>query len=217
MKKLLLLCLLLPLLSSCSKEEDYVYPNVLTEMIDLQTDETGTAAWLITDKGIQWHIQPRQGLDALVPDTTYRTVTMYEPLSPTDDTVQEAILYNTQLVIAPIPQPVAEVKEVKTDPVTLQSIWHSGNYLNLIVQIKAKDKKHVCKFIENELTTDTSGKQTLHLTLYHDRNNDVEGFDVTAHLSVPLWAYADVLNKGDRIVFHLNTYKEGMTSHTFEY
>ena len=53
--------------------------------------------------------------------------------------------------------------------------------------------------------------------LYHDRKGDVEGFDQKYYLSVPLWHYQGILNKGDEIVFQLNTYKEGMTSRTFTY
>ena len=50
-----------------------------------------------------------------------------------------------------------------------------------------------------------------------DRKGDVEGFDQKFYLSVPLWHYQDKLNKGDHIVFNLNTYQEGTTSRTFIY
>ncbi len=215
-KKLLLLALLLPWLCSCNND-DYVYPNVITEMIDLQTNETGVATYLVTDDGIRWHLQPHKGLDGLVPDTTYRTVSMYSPLSHVDEIVQEAILYNTRLVIADLPKPEATVDGIKLDPVILQSIWRSGRYLNLIIQVKMKDQKHSYGFIEHQLAKKADGTQELNLTLYHDRNNDVEGFNSTVYLSVPLWVYEDVLRKGDKIVFHLNTYKEGIISRTFEY
>ncbi len=208
---------MLPMLWACGNDDDYIYPNVIMELVDLQTDATGAAAYLITDDGIQWHLQPREGLDALVPDTTYRTVSMYSPLSHVGSSMQEAIIYNAQPVISPIPHPANEVDGIKTDPVTLQSIWRGGRYLNLIVQAKVKNQKHIYGFIENELVKEKDGTQTLHLTLYHDRNNDQEGFDSTLYLSVPLWAYSNVLHKGDKIVFHLNTYKEGMTNRTFEY
>ena len=50
-----------------------------------------------------------------------------------------------------------------------------------------------------------------------DRHDDVEGFNRKVYLSVPLRTYADVLQKGDKIIFTLNTYKEGMTSRSFTY
>ena len=37
------------------------------------------------------------------------------------------------------------------------------------------------------------------------------------YLSIPLWHYQGVLDKGDQIILQLNTYKEGMTSRSFTY
>ena len=51
MKKCILLCLFAPLLFIACSDDDYVYPNVLTEMIDLVTDNTGTATYLKSDEG----------------------------------------------------------------------------------------------------------------------------------------------------------------------
>ncbi|MBR5194132.1 MAG: hypothetical protein IKW37_07005, partial [Bacteroidaceae bacterium] len=104
-----------------------------------------------------------------------------------------------------------------TDTVSIKSIWQSGNYLNLIIQIKVKDKEHELSFIDNGITTNKDGSQTLTLTLFHDRKDDVEGFDEKHYLSVPLWHYQNKLNQGDQIVINLNTYKEGMISRTYIY
>lgn len=80
-----------------------------------------------------------------------------------------------------------------------------------------KDKAHEFGFIDEGITTNEDGSRTLKLTLFHNRDNDVEGFYRKAYLSVPLWHYQDVLTPGDLITFQLNTYKEGMTSRTFIY
>ena len=93
-----------------------------------------------------------------------------------EEAEKEAMLYNTQLVISPVPLSESKFKEIKTDPVAIQSIWRGGNYLNLILQVKVKDQKHGYHFIENKLEN-KDGEQTLYLTLYHDRNNDIEGFN----------------------------------------
>ena len=66
-------------------------------------------------------------------------------------------------------------------------------------------------------TTNADGTQTLTLTLYHDRKGDIEGFNEKHYLSIPLWHYQDILNKGDQIVLQLNTYKEGMTSRNYTF
>ena len=217
MKKCILLCLFAPLLFIACSDDDYVYPNVLTEMIDLVTDNTGTATYLKSAEGEIWSIQPRAGLDCLTPDSVYRTVTMYAPVNTSQPSSLEAILYNTQIAISPIPKAKDTFKEIHTDPVAIQSIWRSGDYLNLIALAMVKDRTHEFHFIDNGITHNEDGTKTLNLTLYHDRHDDVEGFNRKVYLSVPLRTYADVLQKGDKIIFTLNTYKEGMTSRSFTY
>ena len=110
MRKVVILSFLASLLLGACGEDDYVYPNVLTDMIDLKTDHTGTGRYLITDEGTEWRIQSRTGLDGLAPDTTYRTVTMYAPLTDSEEAEKEAMLYNTQLVISPVPLPESKFK-----------------------------------------------------------------------------------------------------------
>ena len=65
MRKVVILSFLTSLLLGACGEDDYVYPNVLTDMIDLKTDHTGTGRYLITDEGTEWRIQSRTGLDGL--------------------------------------------------------------------------------------------------------------------------------------------------------
>ena len=70
MRKVVILSFLTSLLLGACGEDDYVYPNVLTDMIDLKTDHTGTGRYLITDEGqsgasshvpvlTDWHQTPR--------------------------------------------------------------------------------------------------------------------------------------------------------------
>ena len=79
-------------------------------------------------KGQMWRIQSRTGLDGLAPDTTYRTVTMYAPLTVLrKKSEKEAMLYNTQTgYFSCSLSPNAKFKEIKTDPVAIQSIWRGG-------------------------------------------------------------------------------------------
>lgn len=199
---------------ACSKEEEYTYPDVLTEFVCLKTNEEGKGAQLLTDNGKTWQIPEEQWpADDLTPDSTYRVVSKYVPHSETG----EADVYTLQSVIAPLPKAESEFEEIHTDAVTIQSIWRSGNYLNMILQVMVKDQKHEFRFIDQGIITNEDGTQTLSLLLYHNRNNDVEGFYRKAYLSVPLWHYQNQLTPGDFITFRLNTYKEGMTTRTFNY
>ena len=140
-----LLCLLLA--GSC-KEETYVYPNVITEFIDIQTDESGTITHLVADNGKRYAVQPREGLSGLHADTIYRTVSIYQFLTEeTNSSEAEVMLYSSKIVISPYPAKASEWKDsIYTDPVDIQSIWLSGNYLNLIAEVKRKDQAHAFHF-----------------------------------------------------------------------
>ena len=193
-------------------EDEYVYPDLVTEFSCLTTDAKGYGIQIVTDKGKVWHLQEGNRPNKLTPDSTYRVVSRFAPI---DDTYATA--YSFWKAISPIPQPENMYETIHTDPVSIQSIWKSGNYLNLILQIKVKDKQHELSFIDHGIVTNEDGTQTLTLTLFHDRKDDVEGFDEKHYLSVPLWYYQDNLKRGDHIVIHLNTYKEGMISRTYTY
>ena len=89
-----LLCILL--LGAC-KEDEYVYPNVITTFIDAATDESGTLQKLITDKGESLQILNREGLDGLTPDSIYRSVSIYELKESADEGQATALLYSCRL------------------------------------------------------------------------------------------------------------------------
>ena len=199
------------LLCACG-EEEYIYPDLITEMTCLKTNSEGIGTEIITDDGQIWHLQESNRPDSLTADSTYRVVSRFAPITDSD-----AKVYSLWKVISPLPKPEKEYQSTHTDPVSLQSIWRSGDYLNMVLQVKVKDQEHELSFIDNGIVTNTNGSQTLTLGLFHDRKNDVEGFDQKFYLSVPLWHYQGKLNKGDTIVFQLHTYKEGMTSRTFIY
>ena len=208
---LLLLCMLT--LEGC-KEEEYVYPDVLTEFINIRTDHSGTLKELITDQGKVLSVQPREGLSGLTPDSIYRTVSVYQLQESTEG--NEVYLYSSQLILAALPRPADQFEPIKTDPLNIRSIWKSGEYINFILLPMVKEKSHAFHFIDQGIT-ETNGKRTLNLTIYHDRNNDEEAFTREVYLSIPLWGYRNVLEKGDQIVVQINTYEEGMITRSFTY
>ena len=199
------------LLTACG-EEEYVFPDLITEMSCLRTDSKGFGTQIITDEGTIWHLQEGSRPDSLTADSLYRVVSRFAPVADS-----EAVAYSFWKVISPLPKPESEYESIHLDPVDIQSIWQSGDYLNMVLQVMVKDKEHELSFIDNGITSNANGTQTLHLTLFHHRKDDVEGFMQKHYLSVPLWHYQGKLNKGDTIVFELYTYKEGMTQRTFTY
>ena len=199
------------LFTSCG-EEEYVFPDLVTEMVCLKTDANGYGTHFITDKGHTWHLKKENQPDSLTADSTYRVVSRYAPLNDT-----EAKAYSFYKTISSHPKLENIYKEIFTDPVSIQSIWRSGEYLNMVLLISSKDQEHELSFIENGIARNDDGTKTLTLTLFHDRKGDIEGFNEKYYLSIPLWHYQGVLDKGDSIILQLNTYEEGMTSRSYIY
>ena len=197
--------------TSCG-EEEYVFPDLVTEMVCLKTDNHGYGTHFVTDEGHVWHLAKGNQPDSLTADSTYRVVSRYAPLNDTD-----AKAYSFYKTISTLPRKQDEFASIHTDPVSIQSIWRSGDYLNMVLQIMVKDQKHELSFIEEGITLNADNTQTLTLTLFHNRKGDIEGYNEKYYLSIPLWHYQGKLNKGDQIVLNLNTYKEGRTSRTYTY
>lgn len=189
------------LLAGC-EEDEYVYPSALTEILSAGTDSTGSINYLLTDKGVSYHIENGDSYSGLVSDTVYRMLAVYD----VNTAELSAHVYSLRQVVAP--EPLSDwTGEIKQDPVDVQSIWLSGGYLNMVLLVKAQNKKHVFHFIEME------NSSVLKLKLYHYKGEDVEAYTQRAYLSVPLRKYETYCNE---IHFTLNTVEEGLRTYTFD-
>lgn len=206
----------LALMVSC-KEDEYVYPSVLTEFVEAVTGPEGVLTELRSDDGTRFAVKYRDGLGGLTPDSLYRAVAVYQVSGETAEGTPEASIYSCQVVISWNPLPPKAFKNgIKTDPVDIQSMWRSGNYLNMILKAKVKDRAHSYHFVDEGISRDGE-KRVLNLRLYHDRRGDYEAFEQRVYLSVPLSGYRERLTAGDCIRFTLQTYGEGETVREFAY
>ncbi len=205
-KAITIILLCITTFSAC--KEEFVYPNLITEFIDIKTNSSGRLSELISDNGRQYSITERSGLDGFTPDSIYRTLSMFEY-----EENNNVKLYSCLPVLAMIPQPVEFFKgQIKTDPLDIQRIWRSGNYINMILSIQGKDKPHAFHFVDEGIKDNK-----LTLTIYHDQMDDYKAFKKDVHISIPLWPYEGKLNKGDKVKVKINTFKEGNTFREFEY
>ncbi|RGN51199.1 hypothetical protein DWW69_04475 [Bacteroides sp. AF16-49] len=206
-----LLVLLTSFIMGCSDDE-YVYPPALTELLSVRTNASGTIDYLLPDRSAGLRVENGSKYSGMVPDSIYRLVAIYEIK---DAKEPSAYIYTIGNVIAP--EPIGQEQlagEMKTDPVNIQSIWRSGDYLNMILLVKAQNKKHSFHFIEAQGANQTS---CLRLTLYHDKGEDVEAYTQKAYLSVPLKKYSGIFSEGDPILFTINLYKEGLRTYQFTF
>lgn len=208
-----LLFLLLCLCYGCSKEEEYHYPSVKLEFLTATTNSKGTINQITTDGGKAYDVQTDGSNLKLPADTLLRIVTNYEE-------VEGGVkLYGAAVPISNIPIPVAEFEEALVhDPASIQSIWMGRDYLNMILQVKAQNKKHTFRFIEQEATFNEAGDELfVHIILYHNANEDIQAYTQRAYASIPLKHYAAYGCKKVLLRFSPYTDYEGVASYDFEY
>ena len=197
-----LLFLTIGFISCSNDDEDYVFPSLLSEFADISTDADGRFDYLLTDEGKKLEIvnSAEIEIEGVTPDTVYRTLSRYELMD------RGVRLYSLQAIPLLYPKPQnAFPGGVKTDPLTLQSLWRGGDYLNMIVQVKAQNGKHVFYVVEDSLTTSPTGGRTLFLRLCHDAGDDVQAYTQKAYFSIPLSPYASSMSSGDVIVMDIPT------------
>lgn len=218
-RTILLLLPILALLCSCEDSgEGYRYPSVVTDYACLITDATGYAEQLLLDNGRYYPINITNDLleanDGERPhfkaDTTIRVISAYE-LVPTEHADTVAYLYAVSSTVSYMPTPLPEGEKMSQAPVYLQSIWLSGGYLNIVLEIKALNGKHSVGYVD----TTPEGMHGKEFTFYHKVINDVESYRQKFYGSIPLVPFSEHLQQGDTLRFVVNTYDKGNTSHEF--
>lgn len=205
--------------TSCEKDDrDHRYPSALTDYACLITNASGTAHRLCLDNGTTYPIaltnefySQYEGRETtFIPDTLYRVISIYEPDVTTDgDSV--AYIYAISEIVSVIPTPMGKNEKLHQDPVYLQSIWISGGYLNIILEIKALNGRHQIGFVD---TTPKSmnGKE---FTFYHHIEDDVESYRQKLYASIPLYPFKESLTEKDTLRFAVNLYDKGHTIYKF--
>lgn len=221
MRATLLLLPILTLLSSCedATDDDYRYPSVRTDFACIATDGKGRIEHLLLDNGSSYPVRLTQDfLEAYDDDPTYKRDTLYRLLSvyelvSTEQNDTVADLYALGNIISQVPTPLREDEELHQDPVYLQSIWLSGDYLNFVLEVKALNGKHSIGFVDTTPET-MQGKE---FTFYHRVTDDVESYRQKLYGSIPLVPFKESLGQGDTLRFVVNTYDERNTVYTYPF
>lgn len=197
---------------SCKGEEDtYVYPPVKLEFITAQTDATGSIVSLISDKGVTYPIGQDKTNSKLIANAKERIVCYYASSDAVSSKTESVDIYSLAKPISVKPQPRTDRI---TDPIDIQSIWLSGDYINITALIKAQNKTHRFDFIEDKITSE-NGVPTVHIILYHDNGGDMEAYTKKGYLSMPLENYIKNYPNGFNVSFSINTYKDGIKDYSF--
>lgn len=211
--KTLFILILLSFISCKGEEDSYIYPPIIFEFATVQTDATGVAVSLKTDKGVTYDVNNFYSKNRLLTNARVRVICYYTLIR--EDSKTEIDIYSIGKTISPTPEIIRFEKDRKTDPVNIQSVWLAGDYINSTIQVKAQNKTHYLKFMEDAITLD-KGIPTVHITLYHDKNSDLEAYNQTAYTSIPLEKYIKQYPNGFNISYNINTYN-GIETHLFSY
>lgn len=206
-KQLLTITLATAMLAACSKEENNMTPQTVTDFVMLQTDPVGNPAY-ITDDNEQvfevtaCHYKP-EGMEA---NTRYRVMLDYTITEmPEDGKAGKAESYSFTSVILQHVIPMGQfMQKVYTDPVEVKRIWKKGKYINMELGVPGKDKPHGIMYVEK--STGMKGG-TSEIILYHNNNDDQPAFTKVAYLTIMI---EDVTNYSpDSVAVFINT-NEGM-------
>lgn len=185
-----LLCLLVLLtgLSACSNDDDYRYPSVLLEFATVSTGADGAVATIHTDAGNALPVAADRTGSRFQPNVSLRVVCHYEVHG--EDRTPEAELYS--LYAVPVTPPVQSIEGgLKTDPVSVISIWKGRDYLNMVLNVRIKgDEKRTFAFLEERVEAGT-GETVVTLLLHHDAKVGGGYLNRRSYLSVPLAKYRE--------------------------
>ena len=195
------------------------YSNMRADFADAHTSNAKTLVNMMTDDGDSLVFKAPETCDwATTPDSVFRALVFYNKVEG-----GQAEIIGVQQVLVPTIRPHYKVKEMKTDPLSIESTWKSRNnrYLNfglnvLTGTVDDKDARQTLGMICDTLVTGAEGRQHLHLTMYHSQNNIPEYYTTRVFLSIPLKNNPYHLRSGDTVSVSVNTY-EGKVLKTFVY
>ena len=209
---LTMVAVLAMLVCSCERDDDYRYPSVLTDYVCLATGVAGKVERMLLDNGTSYPVSfadTYEKVPAFKADTLYRVVGVYE-LNAAEQEV-EAVIYSVGSVVSAVPVPLRKGEQMHQEPVYLQSIWLSGGYLNMVLEVKALNGKHSIGFVD----TTPEGMQGKEFAFYHKVVDDVEAYRQKLYGSIPLGPFEENLQQGDTLRFVVNTYDDGLCSYEY--
>lgn len=174
--------------ASCGDEEQ-VYPDIVTEFVDMKADGTGVARSILLDNGTRYGITNRIG--DLKPKATYRVVCGFVSC----DTL--ATIY--QLEGVHLLHDSTEV--ATTDPIGVLSVWHAGRFVNMHLTPKTQGGDQYWGF-----TVDSITEHHAHVSLHHSQLADPTSYTKDVYASLPVDSIQGY-SQGDTVSLTINTFK----------
>lgn len=201
--------ILLLLLASCESDSYDKGEGELSlataEFVEAHANGNKQMDYVITDNDERLTVSPQPSVKWMTtPDSLYRALLYY-------NNVGEGIIEPLSITQVPTLSiyPDWMIQDIKTDPVTFESIWQSGNgkYLNMAFYLKigevGKDAElHTISIIQDTIIQNADGTATSFMCLYHDQGDMPEHYSSKCYISIP----RDSI-KADSVCMGINTYK----------
>lgn len=207
--KIWMYAILLLLLASCESDSYDKGEGELSlataEFVEAHANGNKQMDYVITDNDDRLTVSPQPSVKWMTtPDSLYRALLYH-------NNVGEGII--EPLSITQVPTltiyPDWMIQDIKTDPVTFESIWQSANgkYLNMAFYLKigevGKDAElHTISIIQDTIIQNADGTATSFMCLYHDQGDMPEHYSSKCYISIP----RDSI-KADSVCMGINTYK----------
>ena len=175
------------------------------EFVEAHANGNKQMDYVITDNDERLTVSPQPSVKWMTtPDSLYRALLYY-------NNVGEGIIEPLSITQVPTLSiyPDWMIQDIKTDPVTFESIWQSANgkYLNMAFYLKigevGKDAElHTISIIQDTIIQNADGTATSFMCLYHDQGDMPEHYSSKCYISIP----RDSI-KADSVCMGINTYK----------
>lgn len=184
-------------ITACHSEDAdlQTYPSIVTEFVNLTTNEQGTATLFRNDKGTEFRIENQ--ITDLLPNAVYRIICGYEV---TDTHSIRAIIYK----VGPV-KILAEQESAHCDALHVVSLWTAGDYINLHLAPMTQTGEHEWGFYHAS-TINGNHQDTYHIELVHRQHDDPAAY--TTHLYASIYLpQLENIEKGDSIYLHIHTFE----------
>ena len=204
----LLSLLTLVTITACTQDSyekgEGAYSQMMAELADAHVNSDKRVDYVDTDEGERLVLSKSASASFITKsDTTYRVSFYYKKV----DDKAESLAMGRVSVLSPLP--AKDIKDMKTDPVRIESMWigESKKYANLSLYLMtgATDSDSLRQVLgcrRDALVTNTDGTRTLRLTLYHNQGDVPEYYSQRVYLSIPIKGI-----KADSVCLTVNTYE----------
>lgn len=210
MKQTLILFLMLALTLAACEHDSYdkgtgEYSLLKADFGVAHTNNDKAVEYVITDNGEKLILSPLlQTKWTTTPDSLYRVVFYYNVPDEQSSTVQPYSL--SQVPTLQLIKGI-DKENIKIDPITFESIWQGGGYINFGLYLKTGTtndddaQKQSVGIVMEKIDTLADGKTKAHLRFFHDQGDYPEYYSSRLYLSLPLDSIAT-----DSVDISINTY-----------